>query len=271
MYRHLNTEDFFHITALYTAFQAVYGADYYVSGETHDFWEIVIVTEGEIGVTAGKDVFHLRRGQAILHEPNEFHNLWSERGREAGFVIFSFSAPHLTPPPFKIFEVRDLAEPFSILAEIESSLQMHKHWAEAVKEGCEQKAALAIKHLELFLLQTLHENKAQREQGHLPQSAKHYAEIVRFLESNLHRNLSVREIAEECRMGEVNLKKIFSRYAGMGVIAYFNHLKIRAAVTLLTQGATVREAAEQLGFLNQNYFCTVFKRVTGKPPKSFKG
>ena len=271
MYRHLNTENFFHITALYTAFQAVYGADYYVSGETHDFWEIVIVTEGEIGVTAGKDVFHLRRGQAILHEPNEFHNLWSERGHAAGFVIFSFSAPRLTLPPFKIFEVRDLSEPFSILAEIENSLQMHKHWAEGVKAGCEQKAALALKRLELFLLQTLFENQPQRAGNPLSQSAKHYAAVVKFLEENLHRNLSIAEIAAACQLGEVNLKKIFSRYAGVGVIAYFNHLKTQAAVKMLENGATVRETAEQLGFVNQNYFCTVFKRIMGKAPKSFKG
>ncbi len=271
MYRHLDTSNFFCITALYTAFSAVYGADYYVSGETHDFWEIVIVTEGEIGVTAGKEIFHLKKGQAVWHAPNEFHNLWSERGREAGILIFTFSAPHLSPPPFKIFEVRELAEPLDILSDIQKNVQMHKHWAMETKPGCHVGATLAIKRLELFLLQTLSENKPQRKEAHLPQSAKHYAEIVKFLEDNLHRNLNISDIAKGCRIGEVNLKKIFSRYAGMGVIAYFNQLKVRAAVKLLEGGLTVRESAEALGFLNQNYFCTVFKRVTGKPPKSFKG
>ncbi len=271
MYQHLNTEKFFRVTALHTAFQAVYGADYYFGGESHDFWEIVIVTEGEIGVTAGKDVFHLRRGQAILHTPNEFHNLWSERGREAGFVIFTFSAANLTPPPSRIFEVRDLAEPIEILTDLRASLQRHKGWIEAVRAGCEQKAELAFKRLELFLLQTILANKPQKMGNPLSQSAKHYAAAVKFLEENLHRNLSVREIAAECQIGEVNLKKIFSRYAGMGVIAYFNYLKMRAAAELLAGGATVRETSEALGFLNQNYFCTVFKRVMGKTPKSFKG
>ncbi len=271
MHQHFNTERFFRITALHTAFQAVYGADYYFGGESHDFWEIVIVTEGEIGVTAGKDVFHLHRGQAILHTPNEFHNLWSERGREAGFVIFTFSAANLTPPPSRIFEVRDLAEPIDILTELRSSFQRHKGWIEAVREGCEQMAELALKRLELFLLRTIFENEPQKAGNPLSQSARHYAAVVKFLEENLHRNLSVGEIACACRIGEVNLKKIFSRYAGVGVIAYFNHLKMHAAVKLLEKGATVRETAEALGFVNQNYFCTVFKRVMGKAPKSFKG
>ena len=271
MHQHLNTEHFFRITALHTAFQAVYGGDYYVSGESHDFWEIVIVTEGEIGVTAGKDVLHLRKGQAILHTPNEFHNLWSERGREAGIVIFTFSANNLTPPLSRIFEVLDLAEPIDILTELRTSLQRHKGWIEGVREGYEQKAELAFKRLELFLLKTVFENGAQKAGNPLPQSAKHYAAAVKFLEENLHRNLSIAQISAECHIGEVNLKKIFSRYAGVGVIAYFNYLKMRAAVKLLESGSTVREAAEALGFLNQNYFCTVFKRVMGKAPKSFKG
>lgn len=271
MHQHFSTEHFFRITALHTAFQAVYGGDYYYGGESHDFFEIVIVTEGEIGVTAGKDVFHLRRGEAILHTPNEFHNLWSERGRAAGFVIFTFSAQSLIPPPSRIFKVRDLTEPADILTEMRASFQRHKGWIEGVREGCEQKATLALKRLELFLLQTIFENEPQKLGKPLAESAKHYAAVVRFLEENMHRSLSVREIADACRIGEVNLKKIFSRYAGVGVIAYFNHLKMRAAVKLLESGSTVREAAEALGFLNQNYFCTVFKRVMGKAPKSFKG
>ena len=271
MYRHLDITDFFHITSLYTAFRAVYGADYYVSGETHDFWEIVVVTEGEIGVTAGKEVHHLSKGQAILHEPNEFHNLWSERGREAGILIFSFSAQNLPAPDFRIFEIQELSEPLSILDELQNTLVFHKHWAEGVKEGQTREAMLAIKHLESFLLHTVTQNTHQMPHGHLSQSTKHYAEVVRFLEENLHRSLNVQEIARACQIGDVNLKKIFSRYAGMGVIAYFNHLKIRAATKMLERGATVREASEAMGFLNQNYFCTVFKRVTGKPPKSFKG
>ena len=271
MHQHFDTASFFRITALHTAFQSTYGADYYFGGESHNFWEIVIVTEGEIGVTAGKDVLYLRRGQAILHEPNEFHNVWSEKGREAGLLIFTFSADNLPPLPSRVFEVSDLAVPVDILTALRTAFLRHKGWIEGICEGYEQQAELTLKRLELFLLQTFFENEAQKAGSPLPQSAKHYAAAVRFLEENLHRSLSVAEIAAACRMGEVNLKKIFSRYAGVGVIAYFNHLKIRTATEMLERGSTVREVSEALGFLNQNYFCTVFKRITGRTPKSFKG
>ena len=267
---HVDLTENFEITALYTAFATLHGSDYYTSGETHDFWEIVVVTEGEIGVTADKNVFYLKKGQGILHAPNEFHNLWSAKNAKAGILIFTFCAKHLPTPPSPILEIQNLMEPVAVLEEIERAFEKKKLYATGIRPGCEAKAAIAIKRLELFLLRVL---TADNEKGDssTSQSAKNYATVVKFLEENLHKSLTVGEIAAGCNLGEVNLKKTFSRYAGMGVMSYFNRMKIRAAVSLLQQGATVREAADALGFANQNYFSTVFTRIVGKPPKQFKG
>lgn len=56
----------------------------------------------------------------------------------------------------------------------------------------------------------------------------------------------------------------------MGVIHYFNHLKIMAATEMLKNGLTVKETATALGFANQNYFSTVFKRITWSAPTHYK-
>ena len=71
-------------------------------------------------------------------------------------------------------------------------------------------------------------------------------------------------------MSEVNLKKTFSKYLNIGVINYYNNLKINSAMTMLKDGMTVRETAEALGFANQNYFSTVFKRITGRTPSNYR-
>ena len=56
----------------------------------------------------------------------------------------------------------------------------------------------------------------------------------------------------------------------MGVMAYFNKMKIESAQNLIKNGMTVQETANMLGFSNQNYFSTVFKRITGKSPTFYK-
>ena len=73
-----------------------------------------------------------------------------------------------------------------------------------------------------------------------------------------------------CYMSPVSVKQTFSRYAGMSIMAYFNNLKITAAISMLKSGMTVQEVAQRLGFSSQNYFSTVFKRIRGVSPSTFK-
>ena len=79
------------ISALFSAFRQVFGKDYYFGGETHDFWELVCVVEGAIGVTAGEDVFLLEAGQAVLHRPMEFHSFWSEKDSCPDIIVVTFT------------------------------------------------------------------------------------------------------------------------------------------------------------------------------------
>lgn len=85
-----------------------------------------------------------------------------------------------------------------------------------------------------------------------------------------YENLSVPQIAELCNMSQICLQQTFSKYAGMGIIKYFNRLKIEKAIKMLQKGSSVQETADALGFSSQNYFSTTFKRITGKTPTSYK-
>ena len=71
-------------------------------------------------------------------------------------------------------------------------------------------------------------------------------------------------------MSVSNLKKVFFRYSGLGVSRYFTELKVRHAVMMLNDGKSVKETSYALGFGDQNYFSTVFKRIMGKSPMQYK-
>ena len=115
-------------------------------------------------------------------------------------------------------------------------------------------------------------SKEAEKQGSRLQSpmAKNYARAMSVLENHIHQNLSVGEIARLCNMSEISLQKTFSKYAGIGVRQYYNRLKITAATQMLQAGVAVKECAKLLGFANQNYFSTVFKRITGTSPADYK-
>lgn len=269
MNRYTDVSNIFRIKTLYTAFSEKLGGDFFFEGESHNFWEIVLVIEGEIGITAGSDAFVLHKGQAVLHEPMEFHRLWSENNSCPEIVVFTFAAENMPKLSSKFFEIHNFTEPSDVVSNLREHFIASQYRLHGIHNEETLQHQLAVKLLELLLLRIFMQNRVC-ELPPKTQSAKNYARIVTFLENNVDKNLSVPEIAALCKMGTANLKKTFSTYAGIGVMNYFNKLKVTASITMLKNGMTVQEVSSALGFVNQNYFSTVFKRITGKSPAQYK-
>ena len=80
------------VTAVYTAFHNINDADFYFTGEAHDFWEVVYIVGGKAIVTADSHIYNLEKGDIIFHKPMEFHKLASNSSEKLDVIIFSFSA-----------------------------------------------------------------------------------------------------------------------------------------------------------------------------------
>ena len=103
-----------HITSLYTAFKRHMESNFTFDGESHDFWELVCVIEGKVGVTAGSNIFSLEKGQAILHSPMQFHRLYSEGDTSPAVIIFSFNGENIPDISDKICRINNLSELYEI-------------------------------------------------------------------------------------------------------------------------------------------------------------
>lgn len=264
----VDVSDTLRLQGLYTAFTIPIGERYHFVGERHDFWELVIVTDGEVGVTAGEETSVLQKGEAILHPPMEFHRLWYAGSIPAQILIFTFSAENMPQLPDRQFVLPDVQVAVRLLEKFQQVFVIEEGYMRSVRQPglpCQS----ALKELELFLLELL----SGRRRVNVPvtsRSAENYMRLVRCLEGNIHRNLSVEEIAGMCNMSTVNAKQTFARYAGMGIHNYFNRLKIEKGRAMLREGCSVQETAAALGFSSPNYFSTTFKRITGKSPTACK-
>ena len=266
------------ITSLYTSFARRCPKNYYFDGEAHGFWEAVFVLEGNIGVTADDDVYSLRAGQMILHKPMEFHRLWAGADTEPLVCVFSFSADVMPSLDGRVFaisaedavRVRKLLDSFSLHYVLKSTdddavqLQICD-----VREGCDDIAYADVCYLEFMLLKIISRGADTAVSDSSP-AARKYAEIVGVMEKNIDKRLGVEEIAAMCNMSVSNVKKIFSRYSGKGAANYFNEMKIRHSLEMLDRGISVSDISSSLGFEDQNYFSTVFRRIMGKSPIKYK-
>jgi len=266
MYGYTDMNDVFQIKTLYTAFTEEIDSDYFFVGERHNFWELVIALDGEIGVTAGENAWMVKKGQAVLHPPMEFHRIWYA-GNSGKILVLSFGAKGLPYNAGGSFRA-ELTEAETLLAQIRNSFHMEDIHIRGLRTDMLE-AQQTVKRWELYLLGLVSQKK-QLTHEERSGPAKNYAAIVKVLEDHVHENLSVERIAQLCNMSQASVKQTFSRYAGMGIINYFNRLKIEAAIDMLRSGSSVQETAATLDFSSQNYFSTVFKRITGKTPTAYK-
>lgn len=259
-----------HITRLYTAFKQTFSPGFFYKGETHNFFEIVIVLEGTIGVLAGNDIYTLTKGQLIIHNAMEFHRFWVENNSSSAKVlIFTFSAENMPCSSSRLLDVPDLDYVERILDKVNNSFEISGISALTIQKGCETQANIAMKELELLILNAV-ANSAQTVHKKMPRRAHQFEAIINFLERNEHRTLTVSEIANATNMCESNVQKIVLKYTGMGVISYFTYLKMTSALSMIQSGKPIKEVALLHGYLNQNYFSTVFKNFWGDSPTRFK-
>ncbi len=250
------------VLAFHRSLDRLFDQNHNYEGERHPFYELVFVSDGTVGITAEEEIYTLSAGQMLLHSPNEFHRIWSEFGTMPHVYNLSFFAAAVPSFASRVLQLSDeeQAELCSICANAAQGLKTN------------DRALLNETRIRLelwLLLMTKNDSNVTTAHPTLP-SAIRYAEIVNVLHEHIHEQLSAQQIAELCNLSLSALKKIFTRYAGMGVSRYFTEMKMRRAAEQLASGKRVGEVAATLGYFDQNYFSTVFRRVMGSPPGSFR-
>jgi AraC-like DNA-binding protein len=91
-----------------------------------------------------------------------------------------------------------------------------------------------------------------------------------FLQQNIHRALTLTEMAEQAQMSKSHFSRLFKEQTGYSPVDYFIHLKMQHACMLLTQRIHVREIANQLGYDDPYYFSHSFKKVVGHSPANYR-
>ncbi len=269
------------ITDMYSLFETHYEKGFAFPGEAHNFWECLYVRNGEACVSGNERVYNLSRGSLIFHKPLEFHKFIINGAEGADLLIFSFAAqgPLTACLEEKVFELSQAQQ--NILGSMLSFIHARRQEANLPNPPARdaslylepfhtmpvysQTVALYLQQLMLSLA----EDGSVSSASSAP-DAVIFRRAISYLNSNVHGQPSVPETAQYCNVSEASLKRIFDKYAGIGIHKYLLKLKVKAAAELLGNGESVSHVAEQLGFNNQSYFSRAFKRETGLMPSSLK-
>lgn len=256
----------FSIRRLVSAFVEERAVDFYFKGEIHDFWEVVYVASGKIGVTEDERVYELSPGDIIFHRPMEFHKVWSVGPKKPKVYTMSFKTDgdvplsigdgilHLNPVDMESF--LDIFKAAHLL--INSPSSRSPLYEQRFSAG-----------LESFIIHLACESTADKTLLESPDALR-YRKVIEVMQAHITENLSVTDIARLCRMSASTMKNAFSKFSDCGVRKHFVRLKIATALHLLQKETSIAKISEQLGFSSQNYFSMVFKEEMGLSPLEYR-
>ena len=101
-------------------------------------------------------------------------------------------------------------------------------------------------------------------------TSRRFEDIVSFVRSNLHKDLSRGRLAKKFNTSPGHLGAVFKKESGVSLTEFVHREKLLEAQRLLAGGIyNVKEVATRLGFSDPQYFSRLFRKKLGAPPSRF--
>ncbi len=272
------------INGVYTIHYFKYGRNFTYKGEKHNFWELVYLDSGHATIVADKNSFILNQGEAFLHKPNQFHNIFTDCNF-ANSVIISFDCSNKA--------LRELADKILVFDDYEKTLlnkivhETKNTFSDKLNDiylvkmskknkspyGGEQIIRNNIELLFVSLIRRLREDVKNNKEAQITHCSDKIVESVcNILSEKLDQAspISLDEICYRLGFSKSYVKVQFKKKTGTSVIQYYISLKIDKAKKLLSQQKyTITEISDMLGFNSVYYFSRQFKLNTDMSPTEY--
>lgn len=249
-------------------------------GESHNFYEFIYVDSGEIEITNGGENYTLKQNEAFIHRPDIFHTI---RAKDAfsNMIIVTFDSADLKDYAVtdRIIKITSEAEK-SLLSEIvheaEETFNEPLDIVDLKKMTTKSTYPLLSKqiiknNIEKLLIYICRKNTDNNLSENHSAKQQIIDTVVSFLEKNSDKNLTIADISKGCGYSTPYLKKLFPPAVGMGVIRFFNNLKIKKAKQLIAEDIyNFEEISDMLSFASPQYFSAAFRKYTNMSPSEYK-
>ncbi len=277
MWKKYERNDRFSIDGLYSVYLRDAKRGFLFSGEVHDFWEMMYCAKGGAVVSSGERISELNCNQLMFFKPMEFHSFRVESAEGAEFFIASFDIKGELGEVLSDKVFNTSSEHKRMIAEIVNYIKFNVFESEKKRDNnfldelaeVPYSANVVINMLENFIICLLGVSAAPSALVKTSE-AEIYSNALRIIDKHLNGKISVQELSKKCNVSPTYLKSIFKKFNGLGIHEYILKIKINLVKQMLSDGKTLSEISEELGFTTQNYLSTVFKRETGMTASEYK-
>jgi AraC-like DNA-binding protein/mannose-6-phosphate isomerase-like protein (cupin superfamily) len=229
---------------------------------SHPFWEFIFINSGEGEMKFGNRVVPMKKNELYLIPPLEAHQ-FVNTGREkvenlyVGFA-FEVEAPPAAQGALRLEPLGDSL--ITGLRELTGSFK-------GIKAGSSFRNQALIFEIIYRVLDLVRGHPELASRFSIDKNGIIADKARKFLESNVHKNVSVEEVAAKFFLSPHYFSRKFKAETGLGIKEFHNRARMEKSLELLRDPLlSVSDVARKLGFNNVNYFTNKFREHFRVPP-----
>ncbi len=265
-YRYKRLRPSLKIEEIYSYYYVVRSTNYHFYGETHNFWELTIVSYGQLRTKVDNEVFVLNENDILLYAPGQFHNQYTDEDHTCSYItiIFAMDLKNSKQLKNRIFkcgrEIRNYVEDF---VKYSSSRDIPYN------------DDLLIADLEKIIIYLLRSDYVKElPLSSTPMQQKYDSElldgIINYVNENIYNPITIEELCEKFSLSRSTLQILFKNNLEVAPKQYISDLKLAKAKQLIKESShTISEIATICGFGSIHYFSRKFKATFGITPTDY--
>ena len=246
----------------------------------HDDFEGVEYVQGICEYTVNGERFVMHPGDFILLKGNALHSIRVLKETESKVLLihprlFNQNEFYMQ----RYLRMLDHSEKAAWL--IHANLPWYQAFADAFRRtwtACRERAAgyeitatgQAYQMLECLIRDLEVSGGSSARSSFSSSSIEALKRMIGFIHDEFRSEISVLDIADAANISKSSCDKMFRRVLSQSPIEYLTDYRINQSISLLSDGATITEAALSCGFGTLPYYSRVFKDKTGSTPSAYR-
>ncbi len=263
-------------------------ADPQIMPHTHDFLEIVYITQGAGVHYIGNEIYNVTPGDVFIVSTNATHSfvsddatkplmhydcllLLDEAADQVDFSLFSDIATDLF---YNVLFPQDVNRaPYIYLKDTDRSLKrILDAMADETRKPQDDSSNLLFGcAIELLVLLRRLYNQQFGKNETIQKRREGILMAIHYLEKNYTRKISLNELSRIALFSPNYFCTLFKETTGLNVTEYIQQIRNKEAIhLLLSTDLTVRDICEQVGYSDERLFRRVFSKSIGCTPSEYR-
>ncbi|WP_409340612.1 helix-turn-helix domain-containing protein [Paenibacillus sp. MBLB4367] len=258
-----------------------------LSRHSHEFIELAYVGEGKGFHYIENKVHRAARGQLYVVPIGVSHVFRPSSADDSNEPLIVYNCiftpqllenllPGVTDPPIAAFLQRLKEETHEYDSVVDVDAAIEKLFLALYQEFSfpQSGSSTYLNSLLLQLLVTVYRLKNKEQPARLPAEPAQpdrFLQVLLYMEQHYAAELSLSHLTEKFQWSERHLQRLFNRHTSQTFHRYLQSLRIRKSCEQLRDSPhKISRIAESVGYKDLQSFITIFKRIVGMTPGSYR-